>query len=289
MRHPLTPVIGYTKSGNPIHLIMGGSEPAVEQPVEAPDSSQGQSSGTTEAVEPQQTETPWSKYLEGVPSAFVPVISERFKEWDADTTRKFQQVHSEYEPLKAYQPLAQAGYDPDQLLSLAETINTDPRRLYDALVSQFGDEWGISNGQIVTPEQGQQGTVDDEELETDPRYAELKSTVDILADIFLEQHRREQAQTEDQQLDAYLGALREKHGDYDERVVLGLMNAGLSGEDAVQAYQQSIQSALQANNRPTAPRILGSGGGVPVDSVDLSKPQTRKDVIAQMLANSKGA
>lgn len=285
MQRPATPLIGFTKRGKPIYLIAGGSDPAPELEVQ-PDQSQGQPDDNQPDTT-QTGESPWSKYLEGVPTAFVPTIEARFKEWDADTTRKFQQVHSEYEPYKAFQPLLDAGYDPQQLYQLADTINNDPRKLYDALVANFGEEWGV-NGQVQTPEQGQNGTVDEgEDLSADPRYMELKNTVDIMADIFLEQHRREQESTEDAQLDEYLGALQEKHGDFDERVVLGLMNAGLSGEDAVSAYQQSIQAALQQNNRPNAPRLLGSGGGIPTDSVDLSKPQNRKDLVAQMLAAAK--
>jgi hypothetical protein len=64
------------------------------------------------------------------------------------------------------------------------------------------------------------------------------------------------------------------------------MNAGISGEDAVKTYQASIQQALQANNRPAPPRILGSGGGVPVEQVDTSNPSARKKIVAQMLANA---
>lgn len=284
MHRPTTPLIGFTKRGKPIYLIAGGSEGAPELETQ-PDQSQGQELPDT-TPEPD-VESPWSKYLEGVPTAFRPTIEGRFKEWDADVTRKFQQVHSEYEPYKAFQPLLDAGYDPQQLYQLADTINNDPRRLYDALVSNFGDEWGL-NGQVQTPEQGQHGTnVDEDLLESDPRYAELKSTVDIMADIFLEQHRREQEQTEDQQLDQYLGALKQQFGEYDEKVVLGLMNAGLSGEDAVKAYQNSITQALQQRNRPQAPRILGSGGGIPTESVDLSKSQNRKNLVTQMLTAAK--
>lgn len=283
MQRPLTPLIGFTKRGKPIYLIAGGSEGAPELENE-PDFSQGQEETPDTTNEPP-AETPWSKYLEGVPTAFIPTIEKNYRAWDADVTRKFQEVHSEYEPYKAFQPLLEAGYDPQQLYQLAETVNNDPRKLYDALVANFGEEWGIA-GQTQTPEQGQ-GTVDEEELESDPRYAELKSTVDIMADIFLEQHRREQEFGEDQHLDQYLGALKEAYGDYDERVVLGLMNAGLNGEEAVKAYQDSIQTAINQRNRPNAPRILGSGGGIPTESVDLSKPQNRKNLVAQMLANAK--
>ena len=269
-------IVGYVNN-KPVFQVGGGSEGAVEQPVGESQGSEETFEPTT-ASEPQETQAPWAKYLEGIPSSLHPVVEQNYRKWDSDVTQRFQKVHSEYEPLKGYTPFVEAGYDPQQVHTLVEALNNDPRQIYDALVAQFADEWGL-NGQ--TPEQGQE---DNEEFpEFDPKVQELKSTVDLMADIMLEQHRKEQAALEDAQLDAYLGALREKHGDYDETIVLGLMNSGMSGEDAVARYQ----AVLSNQNRPPAPRLLGSGGGIPTEQVKLDTPQARKQVIAQMLANAK--
>lgn len=272
-------IVGFV-NGKPVFQVGGGSEPAIEQPVGNDDSQGADNFEPSTASEPQETQAPWAKYLEGVPSSFTPLIESRFKEWDADVTRRFQKVHSDYEPLKPYQPLAEAGYDPDQLYQLAEALNSNPRQVYEALVANFGDEWGLGDN---SSEQGQEDNEDDDLPEYDPKIHELESTVNTMADILLEQHRREQEAQEDAQLDAYLSSLREQHGDFNEKVVLGLMNSGMSGEDAIAEYQ----AAINQRNRPPAPKLLGSGGGIPTEQVDLSSPKARKQVIAQMLANAK--
>lgn len=269
-------IVGYVND-KPVFQVGGGSEGAVEQPVG--DSSQGSEEfEPTTASEPQETQAPWAKYLEGIPSSLHPVVEQNYRKWDSDVTQRFQKVHSEYEPLKGYQPLLENGYDPQQVYQLVDALNNDPKQVYDALVASFADEWGL-NGEV-----SEQGQEDNEELpEFDPKVQELKSTVDLMADIMLEQHRKEQEAQEDAQLDQYLSALKQQHGDFDEAIVLGLMHSGMSGEDAISRYN----AVLSNQNRPPAPRLLGSGGGVPTESVKLDTPQARKQVIAQMLANAK--
>lgn len=70
---------------------------------------QGQELPVEETGTVEENKPPYASYLEGLPTSIVPMVEKAFKQWDADTSRKFQEVHSQYEPLKPYKNLAEIG------------------------------------------------------------------------------------------------------------------------------------------------------------------------------------
>ncbi len=251
------------------------SEQAVETPVEG-------------AVEPQQeTKAPWADYLEPLPDSVRPLVEPTFRKWEADTTRKFQEVHSQYEPFKPYQEILPEFGNPDNAraaLEVMRVLNEDPEQLYNILVEQFG--FGSDAG-----EQGSEDTETGETDETvDPRFKEVEETTNMLAELYLEQQRQAEEAAEDAKLDQLLTEAKNKYGDmWDEEWVLAHMEVGLSPDEAMQKYQDKFGKFIQPSPpAPVAPAILGGGGGLPASSIDpgsLSNKE-RRALVAQMLAQA---
>jgi hypothetical protein len=95
---------------------------------------------------------------------------------------------------------------------------------------------------------------------------------------------------EDEQLEDYLEELRGMYGDFDEDYVVGLIAAGVEGDEAVGRFQQ-LYYALQQDDddeeeTPNYPRVMSGGGGVPdYSQVDTSKmtDQDTQELIAEIL------
>ena len=235
--------------------------------------------GSVESQPDTSNTAPWSNYLTDLPDSVKPLVEPIFRQWDADTTKRFQSVHSEYESLKPYQEIVSAGWDYNdvqQAIQLAATLNDNPQAIYDALVENYG------YGQ----EQGQEAQQIDEEEQVDPRFAQLEQMTNQMAEIMVAQQNEQTAKREDAELDTLLNSLKEEHGDYDEKFVLARMFAGDSPQEAVAAFQQAI--GTYAANRPAPPVIMGSGGGLPSQTVNPASmsDRDRKALITQMLAQA---
>lgn len=275
-------LIGFRKNGQPIYLIGGGSEGAVEPPVQ----NDSQDQNGTGAVEPAETKAPWADYLVDLPESVRPLVEPKFKEWDANVTQRFQQVHSQYAPLKAFEPLVQSGYDVgylQQAAQLTQALQDNPEEVYKALQEAYG----FGNGEQGQTDQQVQPNGDEE---YDPRFLALEQNQQILADIIAAQHEAEQSAQMDAALDNELNAARSKHGNFDETVVLGWVaaNPTLTIEQAAQRYNQAIEAAVAQRQAPAVPTILGGGGSLPSQSIDPSKlsAKDRKSLVAQWLENA---
>lgn len=220
----------------------------------------------------------WQEILDAIPEQYREAVMPTLEKWDKGVNKRFQSLHSKYEPLKALE-----GYDPEQVqmgLNLLERINEDPRAVYDLMAQSFGftSEQGVSENEESMSEQ---------QFETDPALmSKLTAQEQRLAQ--LEQEREMQQFQE--QLDGYLAYLHEpepgKRVEFDDDYVITLLANGVDGEEAVSRYQKIVEAATPVNNTPPpAPRIMPSGGGVPSNAIDpktLTDGQT-KDLVAQML------
>jgi hypothetical protein len=83
-----------------------------------------------------------------------------------------------------------------------------------------------------------------------------------------------------------LQELAEEFGEYDEDYVVGLIAAGIDGEEAVARYQAAIHKQAPPPVRTPAPKVMSGSGGVPSSgSVDLAKmsPQDTKRFVMEAL------
>ncbi len=222
---------------------------------------------------------PWASYLTDLPETVRPLVEPKFREWDASTTQKFQQIHTQYEPLKPYQQFVESGYDfndVQQAIQFANLVNEDPERVYNALAQQYG--YGSEQGDVgVEDEQEEYG------YQQNPEFEQYKQMTEQMAQIMTAQHNQQTAMQEDQQLNNHLVQLKNQHGDFDDEYVLAKVYAGATWEDAVQSFQGLAQRFSPQNG---APVIMGSGGGLPSQQVAPSQmsDKDRKNLVAQFIA-----
>lgn len=271
-----------------------------------------------ESVEPvvNQTETtpvvedsksPYADILAKLPESVVPLVEPTFKEWDAQTTQKFQELHSQYEPYK------NAVGDRDletvsQAFQLVELLESDPKALYDYMGTYYGyvGEQGQAgtqqvNPSVVDPNAGQE--LDPNDLFTDPRLLEMKTMVDNMAQIIVanqqqmtEQQQLQQYQEQQSALDKALEPVKETLGAaYDEGEILSRLTKGLTVEQAVEDYKTSLTTRAQAMGLiqgTSAPVVMSANGGSSPSVLDGGKrpgdltDKETTDVVVQMLQSA---
>lgn len=232
----------------------------------------------------------WKPFLDVLPTSLHPTVTPVLQDWDKGVNERFREIHSQYEPYKAYQPLIDNEVPLESIeyaLGLMQQLNESPRAIYDALLATFGEEWGL-NGEAPVADLGYTDQQFGEGDSNDPRVAQLEEGFKQLAGLILgerqEADQQLQIQQADSELDTTLNDLKSRHGDFNERVVLGLMLSGLSGDEAVAEYKSDVNSALEASRRPPAPGII-SQGGVVAPSQDVRKLDGKdtRALVAQFL------
>ena len=110
----------------------------------------------------------------------------------------------------------------------------------------------------------------------------------MLTRVLTTQQQAQNSARADAALDHELSEAKKKHGEYDERYVLGLINANsnLSVDQAVQSWRQSVQQyAEKMGFAGPKPMFLGGGSNIPGNNVNLKSASDKevKDVVQQML------
>jgi len=221
----------------------------------------------------------WQEILSAVPAEFHDALTPKLREWDSGVTKRFQEIHSQYEPLKVFEPIAD-DVDADTLssaLGLFQAINTNPEEVYRALGAAYG----------FAGEQESSDDYEDEDYGQLPpqvaqRLEEQQRAIEALSEYVQTNQMTVEQQQEQEMLDNYLGQLQDAYGEFDEDYVLTKMAAGVDGEVAVRQYIE-IASPVGSGNSPkqtappvvTPPQILGSSGagsgGIPSTSPDPTK------------------
>lgn len=234
----------------------------------------------------------WNDVLGVIPEQFHSVITPHFQKWDQSAQQRVEAANakvSEYEPYNAF---IEHGIDPTELengLRLLYEVQTDPRKVYDALGKAYSlAEQAEIAQQAETPNSGE-----GQQEFRDPRYDKLEQGMEVVSKIILEDKQRALQAEVEAELDAELSAVKQAHPDADERFILAMMQNGMSVEDAGNAWVQTRNSLLQNNPRPFAPSVMGSSGGgsgypsQQIDPTKLSGKDTR-NLVAQMLAAEFG-
>lgn len=274
-----------------------------EQPTQGQNNSgtgdgQGQNSqtGNESQQQTQQQSQPalYAPYLERIPESVRGVVEPVFKEWDAGVTQRFQQLHSQFGWAQPWQEIAQQ-YDPDtvsQSLQVLQALSENPEGFYKAL----GESYGYGQQQVQQQqqqnqpnefvEQGQQPQQQD-----DPRFAQLEQLVGSLAESIVSERQQQQEQQEEQELYAFLGQLKQEHGEFDEDYVLTKIAAGVDPIQAVQQYRQLVGNNNGQQNGPgqQAPVVMSGSGGVPSNTVDFRNLDRKgtQGLVASVLAANK--
>jgi hypothetical protein len=223
--------------------------------------------------------------FEGLGSEWNDVVGAFPEDKRAELGASLKERISGYETLKPWETFAKNGMTPDtvqQAVDVFDIINRNPREVYDTIGKALG----------ITPQQVQQvieeGEGDDDD--DDPRDAQIlqmQNQLDTLSKIQLAQHQQElsarQAAESDKALENELGALKQKHGDFDEeQVLMRMLHKGMNAEEA---YADHAQYVDNIRSRRPAPTLLGGAGSIPnrsIDPVKLNSKDTRS-LVAQMM------
>lgn len=255
----------------------------------------------------------WKPFLDVLPESLHGVIKPVLKEWDAGITQQFQEIHSQYEPLKKYQKLVDNNIDPDyvdQAIIFADEVQRNPKEVFD----RVNETWKLG---YVTPEQAAALQPKNEEdefnfedsslegLENHPQFKAMKQALDAVQQETQSRKEQEEQERQIQEFEDYLDDLESKTTEsnlpFNRIFVTALMQQGMDGEAAVKQYHQVLagnavtqngeggtQTSEQDTNPPVndAPVVLGgngTGSGTPDNPVDfgsLSKNQLNATVEA---------
>ncbi len=235
----------------------------------------GYSGGSTDGVNPA-----WNDILSAVPAEYHEKLTPTLQAWDQGVQKRFEGVQSQYKPWEQY---AKAGVDPEDVkfaLNLLNTLNDDPRKVYEAIGThfKFNSDGSITENQGPTEQQPGEPNAKYEQ-----RLAELDRRTEIVGQVLLKNQEDKERAKADAALEKEITALKDKHGDFDDHTVLALMANGMQGEAAVKHFQ-SILTTQAARFRPK-PLFMGAGGGIPGQNADVSKltDQQRKSLAVEIL------
>lgn len=246
--------------------------------------------GGSSTGEPQLSEFAQG-ILNQIPELERPIVAKYINDWDAGVSKRFQEVHSEYE---AWKPFKEQGVDPEelnQLIALGQALNANPQETLNAIAEAYGIQFAPPATEQGTPTEPPKPTeVTPSPLGDLPEPVVQKlAMVDTMAEILLAQQRDAEARAADQELEKILSSAREKHGDFDERYVLTLIANGLEPDAAVSEFKALQDRLAQAAAAPSnnSPVVLGSqgGNGLPDSSVDVTKLDSKatRELVTQML------
>ena len=224
----------------------------------------------TPPVDQQPSENPaWSEYLTDIPEGYKGLVSDKFREWDSNVTKRFQEIHNQYEPLKAYQSFAQNSVDPEMLqagLALFQRLQADPQAFYQQLGEHFG----------LTPQQAQEAMEEAEDEESqdrvvsDPRVDQIEQMQKQMYEMFQQQQQQEYYAQVEADTDAEINSFREAHPEVTDAQMSPIMRIAVMGvqqhgpkfsfEDAYRIFVQETNA--HAQNRPgnNAPRVVSPNG-----------------------------
>lgn len=266
-------------------------ETPVDNDTQGPEDTGVEQDNSTQQAAPDAP--PWQGFVEKFPEAYRGIAEEAAKEWDSGVTKRFQDLHSTYEP---YKPFVDE-WEPeaiDQALQLAQALEANPQAFYESLANAYG-----FNGEQGTQEQQQVASSPQDLDENDPyapRFQQNEELLANLANYIISQEEQktqyEQQVQEDQWFDQTMTALKTQYGEFDENYVLHQIANGVDPDVAVQNFQSTVNTWAQRQVAPArqAPRVMGAGGGIPSGQVDPASLNSRdtKDLVAEYLRKAQG-
>jgi flagellar biosynthesis chaperone FliJ len=161
----------------------------------------------------------WEPFLSELPEYFRPKATPHLKKWD-ENYRNLETQHRELsEKYKPYEPYL--GVDPANLgnaWNIYETINNDPKRVYEALTEHMKALGMLPNdtqqqqGNDGEPPENAFGQVDPKLTELERRQAELDSRQASMDEYVQQQVYERQVQTYEKDIDQQVQGLVNKYG-----------------------------------------------------------------------------
>jgi hypothetical protein len=234
-------------------------------------------------------------FLQRVPEDHRSLLEPYVKQWDAGVTRRFQDIHSRYEPYKQF---IEQNIAPDQILDgiqLFNLIENNPQYVYEQLAKALGSEQGSG-------EQPPQGNSDESLQGLPPELAaqiqRQQTALEGLTKFIMQQQEQAKIEAENQALDNYLAQMHEEYGDFNEDFVVAQIARGVDPDKAVKSWMDAVQAAVEARDKQGngagafAPPVLGGGGrALPLNGTDVKKASSKDvtDMVSNILAQANKA
>lgn len=206
-------------------------------------------------VQPPNSGHPaWQEYLADVPPALQPTVQAAFQKWDANVQQRLQEVHTQYAPLKVYQPLADNKIPLQyigQALQFAQELENNPKELFNSMNTK------LDLGFVSAEEAQRQAPATDDPFsdfgETDitqhPQFKTLMETVNKMQQTFEEQQSQQAEEEEVTQFEAYLDSLvagtpLENNTDAKVMITAFMSNSDMDGAAALTKVQGMLVQGL---------------------------------------------
>lgn len=270
------------------------TEPVVETPsVETPDAAQVAPTSPSDGMNPA-----WKPLLDKLPESLHGMVTPTLREWDSGVENRFKTVQSEYEPYKQF---VADKVDPQQIqaaMQVAAIIRDNPRFVFDKMVEQFGDEWGLNEDQGEFEDDEQPDEYDESgqptfNLESNPAFQQVQSQMEAIAQFTQSQQEAAERAKLDEAINRDFQAASEKYGELSQQDVemigsIALGNNITVTQAADRLFGYSPRQAAATPNR--LPNIVAPGGGQPAQLVNPTTLDGKdtKALVAQLLNNSLG-
>lgn len=229
----------------------------------------------------------WSDFLSVIPEEHHAAVIPQLKSWDSGVQDKINGVHSQYAD---YKPFIENKVPANQVqmgYNILRALEENPEEVVKAIMQTYNltpGQQGSANGGDDDPYEGLPQAVKDKLQLVD----QLQQQQQAMGQSLQQQHQANLVKTETDKLNVTMNGLRDKHGAFDEEIVLNLMLQGYEAEAAVQRYNQLADSIRAEVPRPSPPKLLGSGGSAAIPGnkvIDPRKLNDREttDLVAQML------
>lgn len=242
---------------------------------------QGQGDGYSSLVE---------DFLKDIPEADKNVVQQYVKGWDDKVQQQFTKRADE---IKAYKELGEVD-DIKAAKEVYRLINEAPDYVLRELARELKIELPATTPPGNKPAESQPPAKDQVPLQGLPKEVQeelqqLRDLVKQVATVQVSSNQQQKEKEEQEALDAYLGKLREDHGEFDNDYVLAKMANGVEGVEAVKAFH-ALTGGGGNSSKPKTPPPLAGGGVIPTQAqkvTEMSRKET-VDLVASVLAASKG-
>lgn len=240
----------------------------------------------------------WQQYLDKIPEGFHNVVKPAFEEWDKSVQARLSEVQSKYNPYKQF---VDSRVDPAHLreaYDLYQLLQSDPRRVYDAMGANFGF---ADQGQLDESEDDEFDLSENQETDItkNPQFQQLAQQQQAIIQAMQHAEAQRVERQGEQWLDEQMATAGNKFKAagieptretwaYVLNTAMGLsqsMDNDAAFEQAVNSYVGLMHNARRmptANS--TAPTVLPTSGGTPSNtSPDQMSDQDRRKYGADML------
>lgn len=239
----------------------------------------------------------WNEMLGAIPQEYHEKVIPHLRTWDQNV----QQVHQRYSP---YAKIA-GNTTPErlqQVMSVAQALEQNPRGFYDVLKQHLGIEEANAVMNELDEGEGEEAGPQNIPPQFQQQMQAFERQQEMMASMLLEQRQKEQQAQEDAELEALYGwmesqseAFRTLNGikqggvGLAEPFVNDILARGGTPQQALQMLDMFVQNAGSFQAAPKAPAILsGQGGVVPQNArkvTDMSPKETRNLVVEALQAS----